>query len=289
MFCSTFNFLAGYTKLMVIGGFNDGDLRSVEVIDLENPSSSCNAISDYPIADKGMAVGLINNIIKSCGSEFDTDSCYDYNPSTNTWSTGIDMLSARQNPRASLIDNVWLVSGDSYETTTEFWTGSNFEYGPDLPTLMFLHCQLTINSTHVFFAEDNNKPAYLLDWTTQSWTELPNMNEDRDWPSCGLINNPENGLEVVIVEDGTTEIFNLNDLTWRSGPSVTEFDEGSYAQIGDTFVVVGGQDYYGDALDTIYKFDHLNYEWILLDQRLQTPRESYPGVVAVPDEFVTCG
>ncbi len=50
---------------MVIGGFNDGDLSSVEVIDLENPSSTCSAISDYPISDKGMAVGLLNNIIKS--------------------------------------------------------------------------------------------------------------------------------------------------------------------------------------------------------------------------------
>ncbi len=276
--------------MIVIGGFNDydDDLRSVEVIDLENPSSTCNAISDYPFGNKGMAVGLIDNIIKTCGSEYGSDSCYDYNPSTNSWTLSVDLLTSRDNPRASFIDNVWLVSGDDYETTTEMWTGNIFEPGPQLPTYMYLHCQLTINSTHVFFADDYDV-VYLLDWPAQSWIELPPMTVNRDWPSCGLINNPQNGQEVVIVEDGVTEIFNLNDLTWRSGPPVTMFDEASYVQFGDTFVVVGGQDYVGDALDTIYKFDHLNYDWILMDQRLKTPRESYPGVVAVPDEFVTCG
>ncbi len=274
--------------MIVIGGYNDGDLSTVEAIDLDNPSSTCNAITNYPVLDKGMAVGLMDNYIKSCGSELGSRECYDYNPSTNTWTDSVDMLTSRDNPRASFIDNVWLVSGDDFESTTEMWTGGYFESGPSVPSFMYRHCQLTINSTHVFFADDYNEPAYLLDWVTQSWIELQHMNEDRDWPSCGLINNPQNGLEVVIVEDGVTEIFNLNDLTWRSGPSVTAFDEGSYAQIGDTFVVVGGQDFSGDALDTIYQFDHLNYEWILLDQRLKTPRESYPGVVAVPDNFVNC-
>ncbi len=90
---------------------------------------------------------------------------------------------------------------------------------------------------------------------------------------------------MIVVEDGVTEIFNFRDEEWRT---VESFDWAGYAQIGDTFVVVGGENDAYEAIDTIHKFDHINYEWILMSQRLQVPRDIYPGVVAVPDEFVTC-
>ncbi len=158
---------------------------------------------------------------------------------------------------------------------------------------MHSHCQLTINSTHVFFADTlDTGNAFLLDWYEQTWSELPPMTVDRLYMSCGLINNPENGIEAVIVEGGVTEIFNFRDEEWRTGPTVEFFSEAGYAQIGDTFVVVGGwSNYEGDELDVsdkIFKFDNINYEWILMSQRLQVPRDWYPGVVAVPDEFVSC-
>ncbi len=68
--------IAGYTKLIVIGGYNaylGGYLSSVEVIDLENPTNTCNLIADYPVAHAGMTVGIIGGLIKSCGSSSDTE------------------------------------------------------------------------------------------------------------------------------------------------------------------------------------------------------------------------
>ncbi len=38
--------------------------------------------------------------------------------------------------------------------------------------------------------------------------------------------------------------------------------------------------------DRVYMFDHLNYELILMSQRLEVPRHACPGVIAVPDNFV---
>ncbi len=167
-----------------------------------------------------------------------------------------------------------------------------FEPGPLLPKEMYSPCQLTINSTHISFTDTfSTGIVFLFDWYEETWTELPPMTINREYMSCGLISNPENGIEAVIVEDGITEIFNFRDEEWKTGPSVESFDYAGYAQIGDTFVVVGGEndEISNDfALDTIYKFDHINYEWILMSQRLQVPRSFYPGVVAVPDEFVTC-
>ncbi len=288
---------AGYTKLIVFGGYNvdNGYVSSVEVIDLENPSSTCNMIADYPVEETGMTVGLIDGLIKSCGSDHDTDDCYDYNPATNSWITSASLINERYYPRSSFIDRIWLVSGDSsgsdnVSLTTEMWTGTGFEPGPSLPIAMNFHCQLTVNSTHVFFADTHDTGnAYLLNWYKQTWSELPHMRVPRDHMSCGLINNPENGIEVVIVEDGVTEILNFRDEEWKTGPTVESFDHAGYAHIGDTFVVLGGFSHDESVeSDKIYKFDHINYEWILMSQRLQLPRDYYPGVVAVPDDFVTC-
>ncbi len=271
-------------------------MSSIEIIDLENLSKNCTVPNDYPVEDTGMAVGIIDGLIKSCGSKGKVDNadCYDYCPETNSWKISESLLSARNTPRSSFIDGVWLVSGDRYgvhgvSLTTEMWTDKGFEQGPFLPIEMFKHCQLTINSTHIFFADTfYTGNAYLLDWYAQSWIDLPQMTIDRNDASCGLINNPENGLEAVIVEDGLTEIFNFNNLTWRMGPPSPNFDEAGFAQLVDTFVVVGGENDAGEAVDTIYLFDNNNYSWILNSQRLEVAREGYPAVVAVPDYFVTC-
>ncbi len=150
--------IAGYTKLIVIGGYNNGYLSSVEVIDLENPSNTCNTIADYPVKESGIAVGFIDGLIKSCGSSDDTADCYDYNPATNSWITSVSLINERLRPRYSFIDGIWLVSrdGTGYDdvgSTTKMWTGTGFEPGPSLPIPMWSPCQLTINSTHVFFAD----------------------------------------------------------------------------------------------------------------------------------------
>ncbi len=161
--------------------------------------------------------------------------------------------------------------------------------GPSLPQEMHEHCQLTVNSTHVFFAMPYSPSSYLLDWYEETWTELPPTTVGNGNQMCGLINNPENGLEAVIVEDGYSEIFNFNSLAWRDGPTLEPFDQAGFAQVGDTFVLVGGWSYEKQrSLDTIYRFDHLNYEWILMEQHLQIPIQSFPAVVAVPDDFVSC-
>ncbi len=286
----------GYTKIIVVGGY---EIASIEVFDLGNPANTCEPIADYPIPTHDMALGVMDGLIKSCGGEIDTDECYDYDPRTNSWTEGGMLLTPRRSPRASFIDDVWLVSGDDivsydYPQSTEVCNGNGaFEQGPFVPAEMYHHCQLTINSTHVFFQQDNGDLApgtFLLDWTSKTWTELPSYQGNRILATCGMINNPENGTEVVVNMDGRSDIFNLRDSTWRIGPHLEEplYQTGS-AQLRDTFILVGGKGYGDDSFrpDKIWLFDHLNYGWIQMDQRLLVLRNS-PGVVAVPDDFVNC-
>ncbi len=153
---------------------------------------------------------------------------------------------------------------------------------------MIAHCQLTVNSTHVFFMDSYH--AYMLEYQTETWTELDSPFTSRIYPSCGLINSPENGLEVVTAGYGTSEIYNVNDDLWRDGPEETPyFYVAGFAQLEDTFVVVGGHgpDEW-EYLDSVYVFDNVDYEWDLLDQRLAIPRSDYPGVVAVTEDFLNC-
>ncbi len=275
---------------MIVGGEY---LSSVEVVSLDNQTSTCTPVSDYPVGDFGMAVGIVDGLVKSCGSFLDSENCYDYDPIRNIWTKSVDMLIKRDLPSSSFIDGVWLVSGDDEEVgdfplTSEIWTGSEFIEGPDLPARPYGHCQLTINSTHIFFY-NHDGTAYLFDWFEEEWTELPGNNQINYWPGCGLIKNPINGVEIVVDDGFYTNIFNFNAMHWKEGPNKPgDIDRAGTAQLKDTFVMVGGGNQAFSAVDTILLFDHINYEWIMLDQRLQIPRGNFPGVVAVPDGFLSC-
>ncbi len=177
----------------------------MEAVDLANPTTTCNLTSNYPFPTSGLAVGIIDGLIKSCGGSTDTEECYDYNPTLNSWTSSPSLLNERYGPRSSFIDGIWLVSGDGsldgdVSLTTEMWTGSGFEPGPLMPIEMSGHCQLTINSTHILFADARHSGrTFLFGWYTQTWTELPPMTVDREDMSCGLVHNPDNGMELGIV------------------------------------------------------------------------------------------
>ncbi len=102
----------GYTKLVVIGGYNGNDLSRVEVFDLLDASKNCSQISDYPTGKYEMTVGVMQGVIKSCGGwTSPNDVCYDYHPESNTWVNSASMIQDRWFHQASFIQDVWLISG----------------------------------------------------------------------------------------------------------------------------------------------------------------------------------
>ena len=94
---------------------------------------------------------------------------------------------------------------------------------------------MTLDNDMVFIGSPHSS-CYLLDWNTQEWTQLPDPATARSSPACGVIRNSINGQEVVIVGKNTSEILNMADLTWRPGPSMTNFlDGGAVLQKRNTF------------------------------------------------------
>ncbi len=161
-----------------------------------------------------------------------------------------------------------------------------------MPESMYGHCQVSINETHVFFADGVNGTAYILDWSTKEYSLLEDIpgNPNKDYITCGAIYNNLNGQEIVIVSRGSSSIFNVLNMTWRQGPDVEiEFVMASAAQLGSTFVVVGGcspEDEF-ENFDSVFVFDAVNYEFVLSDVKLDVAVRS-AGVVALPDDYVRC-
>ncbi len=278
------------------GGFNTHNaIDTVQSFDLKDiTTTACQSVSNYPNAQYGMSMGVTQGITKSCGGyQSPKSACYDYHPANNTWVRSTDMLSERWYHGHSIIDKVWLLSGGNDNqplSTTEMWDGKAFVTGPPLPRGMHSHCQLTVNHTHVFFATGDQQPSYLLNWPDWTWTELPPMSNTYEGISCGLIQNPDNGREAVVVALQKNEIFNFKNSTWRNGPPVPTYSSfAGYTQLSDTFLLVGGRkksvnNFYND----MYKFDNINYKWGLLCRHLQTEVSYYPGVATVPDNFLNC-
>ncbi len=267
-------------------------MRTAEAVNLADPASICQPIGDYPMDIYGNVVGLVDGVVKSCGSETSYDDCYDYDPDSNRWVGSPNMLYGRHSPRASSIDGTWLISGPPTTAdapyASEMWSDGELVSGPTVPPNMDNHCQITVNDTHVFFADGQDLgPSYLYDFNAQTWTEMPPKTVKTSRPSCGFIKNPDNGVEAVVYDQGITEIFNFNDMTWRLGPEMPWTSYSGFAQLSETFVMVGGNGY-GTDLDLIFQFDNLEYKWILKGQHLGIERDKSPGVVAVPDDFVSC-
>ncbi len=108
----------------------------------------------------------------------------------------------------------------------------------------------------------------------------------RTYPSCGMIQSEDSGPEVVLLGLGTSEIFNLEDREWRTGPTVESFDTAGAAQYGDTFIVAGGKSN-SFIRDSIFEFDLDGYQLVERPQKLSRARNE-PGLVMVPSDFVQC-
>ena len=94
------------------------------------------------------------------------------------------------------------------------------------------------------------------------------------------------GKKMFVVVGGnklSSEILDLETMTWRDGPTAGGwYSNNVAAQFGDTFVVVGG-----DVTDNIYEFDAENEAWIERHEKLSTERRDTTAVF-VKDNVVNC-
>jgi len=150
------------------------------------------------------------------------------------------------------------------------------------------HCQLTINSTHVFLTSGLETETLLLNWETQEYTNLFHIPTAREHPACGVLNNEEYGLEVLVAAQRSSFIYSFRDLLWREGPKLpVNLSDLAYAPTSDGFLAVAGEDLRGRYTTLIYRFDETVYEWYLEEAHLEEGR-SFAAAVALPEDFAPC-
>ncbi len=116
------------------------------------------------------------------------------------------------------------------------------------------------------------------------------MLSPKEYPGCGRILNSDGEIEVVVASLGESEIFSFPSGTWRQGPDLPVYgNRFGYDQLGDTFVLVGGEDDTGTEevfLDEVLVFDPIHYQWVVKPHVLSDARYG-AGVAAVPENFFT--
>jgi len=281
--------------------------KSVEVIDLSNGNASCTTLPDLPWPVTGMTLTFINETLIACGGTKErvegeitkTFTCYTLSSDSLTkWVRFSEVsLDFRFDMEASIIDEKILISGMKSLTKTLFYDGEKFSDGPVLPKFTRYHCQVTLNTTHIFFSGGTHlSKTYLLDWQTNTYTFVDSPVRSRYfYPDCAVLNNPNYGVEVFMsIQGGDTFIFSLRDLKWRPAqpiPVKTYLFAPSLVQVEGGFVVIGGRE---ESLtmgprvnEHIFLFDETSYRWLLQDPNPTDPRFN-AAAIAVSDTFLEC-
>jgi len=292
-----------YTKILAIAGYAGsvtGRVGTVDVIDMSfNRGDGCPTIPDFPYGTSGIRASYYDGKIVTCGGEyFEAEKkCYTLGPDLDEWMETDEFPDGDRIESAfSQIDGKLLISGGyggpagqkpDYLSSTLVYDGVFFSKGPEMPSTKYYHCQLTLNSTHVFFA-GGGVETFVLNWETQEYRVLESAPEPLYIATCGVIQNDRNGLEVVVAEDHDSFVFSFTDLQWRNGPQLPdpiEFPLNAIAPYG--FATIGGK-VNSIIQSKVYKFDQDLYDWQLQFPSLSVAR--YDGAAAaVPDNFVNCG
>ncbi len=305
---------------MVIGGYGGEEfLSEVEIHDVDDPADECVDPPSMPFgrsAPEAQVVvmtgddGQETRHLLVCGGYVDesgddfgaTDDCSRYDFDRDVWIPDAPMRRQRFDPESILLDsgemvvaggkaadNVWLADSEVYSDGD--WSDFDQLRLPDGG--LYHYCLLRINASLAMLIggmsggtdeDDMSADAYFLDTTDYSWTRVPSMATPKAGLGCGFVVNGEGAQEVVAQYGNDTEIFSLRSLEWREGPPMPQ--DVRYAgsgQLETTFAVFGSN----QPSDTIYLFDEVNYDWILLENRLAEPKFNVK-VLPIPDEYLNC-
>ena len=99
--------------MVTTGYYNSGDIRSSEVIDLNNPSVTCQQWPDFPIDVRVAVGGYVNESVITCGGRLSnggvTDKCFKMEPSKTTEIPGLNIGSSYSG--GGIIQDSLVVSG----------------------------------------------------------------------------------------------------------------------------------------------------------------------------------
>ena len=188
-------------RFLVVGGaLESSSGPSIEVIDLVNPSLTCNFFWEL-YTRTSIVGGLLGNTPVVCGG---------------TWVSRCDifgqspvLMTQGRSRAASVVINattMWIMGGrwyDSYLSSTEFITLDNSESGPSFPHPMWDLCAVKFNESQIYVIGGEGNGQYSNEVYVYnpldnfSYKYHSTMNYRRSNPGCAIMNDGDSMVIVV--------------------------------------------------------------------------------------------
>ena len=259
---------------------------------------NCSKPSSFSASPKWVTGAYVGSKPTVCGGA-GNDKCFSYSFELNSWQEQAS-LGVQLDGLASIAldeNRLWLTGGRTgitYKSKTYILEGSQVSDGPDLPYATGFHCVAKVNETHSFMSggynangsNANERWAFLYDWVSGQWTLAGTMVRRKHGHACAVLRDPPRVMVVGGFADSgkqksldtTTEILDLESMTWTQGPSTPEklgFSGAAAIPYRDSFVLVGGDT--GPFFRTIYYLNVDSMTWETLDEKLENPRQYFAG------------
>ncbi len=301
------------TKLLVGMGLSKSELgNTIEIIDLKSSSTTCKNLPNFPLKVRGLVGGLeFQDKPLICGNSWRPYNCFSL--AGNQWINSSGFNSRKEDFAISPSpypsnDQKLFVTGS--KDTVKVLTQQGWKTLPQrLPVEIQRHCSVLVNSTTVmiiggFQNFSLSSDTFFFNTENEIWRAGPQLKNNRYWHSCGRIrkNSQSQDFSIIvgggITEDGngwlflsSVEILDLGANEWRKGPNLP-FGITHAQMVEDPnggVVLVGGESYHTDYLDTLYQLPHGGEEavWIKMEQKLKIGRNSHVAFL-VPDDVVDC-
>jgi len=299
-----------------MGHTSQGNLNTIEVIDLDSPPKTCKNLPDFPLKLEGAAGGLgFKDRPKICGGHDGAvfySNCYYLE--SNQWIPASSLNSERafasisSSPYPSEPHKLLIAGGrDStspYLSSAEVLTEHGWEiFSQTLPVKICYHCTVLVNSTTIMLIggyQNNEYSAntFYLNTENNVWVEGPALKYKRAPASCGRIRKDSQSEEFSIVVVGgfngmsklaSVELLDDGAKNWRDGPEFPHkiFGPKLVEDPNGGVVLVGVELPSSNFGDELYQLQHANSEWTKMEQKLKNGRDGH-STFLVPDDVVEC-
>ena len=147
----TFLISGQLTTLLVVTGYDRGQLNNTQLIDLTKGTQSCQNVKDYPIALDSATGSILSGSPVVCGGEMSSsvnDQCHIMDMKQKSWTLFTKMATKRSGSASAAVNGSLFVTGGLNEkkvrlSSTEYITADGkTSVAPDLPSPRASHCMV---------------------------------------------------------------------------------------------------------------------------------------------------
>ena len=216
---------------MVIGGLPEEANYDVELIDMTDNMRNCTKPSNYPGSQDSSFGTFLDGQVIVCGGYPATSACYTYIPDNLTWIESSTMNINREKAATAIVQDLWWITGGrnptGYLSSTELfnYVNESFSNYIELPAQLDVHNLIPYDNSFVMLLGGQliTNKTFIFDANDATWRDGPSLQHARYHCQAGLTTYA-NGTKTIIVAGGgnetTTEILNLDTMTWSFGPEL---------------------------------------------------------------------